>query len=236
MDGPHLRVLGGFTVRLHDRPVRLPLGAQRLLAFLATQARPQDRTHIAQHLWPDLSEARAAGTMRSALWQIRRRLPGMVTGDVVTVVLGPVTDVDLWRTTRYAFDLPGNGGSSCWREFIDDLSCDLLPHWSDDWLTLERERYRQIRLHTLETLCRQLTGSGDTQPAIEVALRAVGADPLRETAQRALIEAHLADGNISEAIRQYDSYVQILRQTLGVAPTSALCALLPRAPYHRKPR
>lgn len=228
MDRPHLRLLGGFTVRAHDRTVRLPLSSQRLIAFLATHPRPQPRTEVAERLWPDLPEARAAGTMRSALWQIRRRLPGVITTDVVTVTLGPVADVDLWRATRYAVDLPGNDGCSHWREFVDDLSCDLLPHWSDDWLTLERERYRQIRLHTLEALCRQLAGSGDTQPAIEVALRAVGADPLRETAQRVLIEAHLADGNLSEAIRQYDSYAQVLRLTLGVSPTSALGALISR--------
>jgi hypothetical protein len=35
---------------------------------------------------------------------------------------------------------------------------DLLPAWDDDWLVLERERHRQLRLHALENLSARLSG------------------------------------------------------------------------------
>src|SRR6266700_2866149 len=35
----------------------------------------------------------------------------------------------------------------------EGLSADLLPDWYDDWLLLEQERFRQLRMHALEALC-----------------------------------------------------------------------------------
>lgn len=68
---------------------------------------------------------------------------------------------------------------------------------------------------------------GRTASAIDVGLGAVSVDPLRETAQCALIQAHLADGNLSEAVREYRSYARLLRQELGVEPSPKLAALVP---------
>ncbi|MBB5120349.1 AfsR/SARP family transcriptional regulator [Streptomyces eurocidicus] len=106
---------------------------------------------------------------------------------------------------------------------------DLLPERLDEWVVVERERYRQIRLHALEALCRRLTELRDHASAIEAGLSAVSADPLRETAQRVLIEAHIAEGNLSEAVRQYRAYARLLRLELRVEPTAPLTALLPDA-------
>ncbi|WP_236681061.1 AfsR/SARP family transcriptional regulator [Streptomyces siderophoricus] len=104
-----------------------------------------------------------------------------------------------------------------------------MPDWPDEWVTTERERFRQIRLHALEALCRRLTELGEHRSAIDAGLSAVAADPLRETAQRVLMEAHLAEGNLSEAVRQYRTYAGLLRRELGVEPTVHLTSLLPQA-------
>ena len=40
----------------------------------------------------------------------------------------------------------------------------------------------------------------------EAAMFAVGIEPLRESAQRVLIEAHLAEGNLVEARRAFVTY------------------------------
>ena len=57
-------------------------------------------------------------------------------------------------------------------------------------------------------------------------MTAIGADPLRETAQRLLIEAHLAERNWHEARRAFDLYRRVLRAELGVEPGHALLQLL----------
>jgi two-component SAPR family response regulator len=75
---------------------------------------------------------------------------------------------------------------------------DFLPGWYDDWALMERERIRQRLLHALEAVSRRLARAGDYAGAVEAAMLAISAEPLRESAQRALIEAHVAEGNLAE--------------------------------------
>ena len=44
-------------------------------------------------------------------------------------------------------------------------------------------------------------------------------EPLRESAHRALIRVHLAEGNAGEALRQYDLYAGMLWRQLGLGPS-----------------
>ena len=106
------------------------------------------------------------------------------------------------------------------RQTLDDLSpasfaADLLPSWYDDWVIVERERLRQIRVHALEELSRRLAAGHRYGDAIDAALAAIAADPLRESAHRRLIEAHLAEGNVSEAIRQYADVRWVALEPIG---------------------
>jgi DNA-binding SARP family transcriptional activator len=102
---------------------------------------------------------------------------------------------------------------------------DLLPGWYDDWVIFEREGIRQRLLHALETLSRRLA-AGRHAEAVEAAISAVGADPLRESANRVLVEAHFAEGNLVEARRAYDRYRGIVGRELGVEPGPELRRLL----------
>lgn len=49
---------------------------------------------------------------------------------------------------------------------------------------------------------------------------------MRESAHRLVIRAHLAEGNIGEARRQFEHCRLLLREELGVHPSGELCALL----------
>ncbi len=108
----------------------------------------------------------------------------------------------------------------------EGLCDELLPEWYDDWVLLERERLRQIRLHSLEALCTRLSTLGRHGLAIEAGLAAVRAEPLRESAHRVVIRAHLAEGNASEALRQFAELVNVLSENLGIAPSAATADLV----------
>jgi DNA-binding SARP family transcriptional activator len=99
---------------------------------------------------------------------------------------------------------------------------DLLPGWYEDWVVIERERFRQVRLHALEGLCDRFVESGRMLQAIEAGLSAVAADPLRESAPRALIRAYVKEGNLSEAVGQYDRCRRIFVEELGIEPSETL--------------
>jgi DNA-binding SARP family transcriptional activator len=225
-----LRLLEGFELRRGGEVVSLSGTVQRLLAFLGLRARPQHRSVVAGSLWMDTTEDRALASLRTALWQVRRAGRDLVEAKGNYLRLGPrvrVDVVDLVARTRRLLDD---------RVTIDlrdvemspvELSDDLLPEWYEDWVLLERERLRQICLHGLEALSRRLGSLGLHAQAVEAGLAAVGVEPLRESAQRALIEAHLAEGNASEAIRQFDRYAVLLEQELGIRPGESLRSLLP---------
>ena len=65
-----LCLLDDFQFRVDDRIVSLPLPIRRLLAYLAVQQRPVSRSTTAGRLWLDVSERRASGSLRSALWRL----------------------------------------------------------------------------------------------------------------------------------------------------------------------
>jgi len=77
----------------------------------------------------------------------------------------------------------------------------------DDWALMERERFRQVRLHLLERLSGWATRSGRFTEAIAAALWAVEGGPLRESGYRCLARAHLAEGNVDEAVHHVATYL-----------------------------
>jgi DNA-binding SARP family transcriptional activator len=57
---------------------------------------------------------------------------------------------------------------------------------------------------------------------------AVSAEPLRESAQQVLIEAHLGEGNWVEARRSFEAYRDLLEREFGTEPAPELAALVRR--------
>ena len=105
---------------------------------------------------------------------------------------------------------------------------EILPDWYEDWVLIEREHFRQLRLHALEALCVELTAAGRFAEAAEAGLAAVEGEPLRESAHRALIGTYLAEGNPGEAIRQYQFFGRCLQDQLGLEPSELMEDSSPR--------
>lgn len=57
-------------------------------------------------------------------------------------------------------------------------------------------------------------------------MMAVTAEPIRETAKRALIEAHIAEGNWVEGRRSFEFYRNLLDRELGVQPDPELASIV----------
>jgi DNA-binding SARP family transcriptional activator len=156
------------------------------------------------------------------LWRLNRVGVETVSCSRHHVGLSPTVTVDVrevLRQTRTLLDGPDDLDTS---HFSAPLSDELLPGWYDDWVVLERERLRQLRLHALESLAALHIRRRRFPEAIEAALAAVQGEPLRESAQRCLIDAHLAEENVVEAVRQYRAYCELLDRELGIAPSLSL--------------
>lgn len=221
-------VLGGFELRVDGRPVALPTQAQRVLACLAVCGPDLPRERLAGRLWPETSQARAQANLRNALWRLRPAGPRVVRAARERVGLWDDVVVDLAEGERCARSVldDGDDGRAALLAPLALLRRDLLPDWDEDWLVPERERMRQLRIHALEALSRSCAGQGRFARAVEAGLAAVNADPLRDSANAALIEAHLAQGNHSDAVRHLAGYRTLLADELGLAPSRRLETLV----------
>jgi len=225
-------LIDGFAVDLGDSwdgpraSDRLPQSVQRLVARICLAGRPP-RSAIAGQLWPDVPEDHAHASLRSALWRLHKAVPGLVEVSAGSLALAPGVRVDvreLCAWARTAQD-PHAGPDGCQ---VPDarLLGELLPGWYDDWVLLERERLRQLRMHALEQVAGRLAAAGRYGQALEVAYAAVRAEPLRESAHRTLVRVHLAEGNVAEALRAYDHFAAVLEAELGVRPSELMTRLL----------
>ena len=236
---PRVSLLDGFALHLDEAGPRVgsaqvPRGVQRLVAHVCLyQRRP--RTLVAGHLWPDVPEEHAHGSLRSALWRLQRIAPGLVSTSGDFLALADGVSVDVQEVDDWAHRARDSRAS------IEDfrvpegvLRGDLLPGWYDDWVLLERERLRQVTLHALEVAAERLAAAGCAGEALEAAYAAVRMEPLRESAHRTLVRVHVAEGNLAEALRAYEQFRALLTDELGVAPTAEMAALVVDLPRRRR--
>jgi DNA-binding SARP family transcriptional activator len=226
-------LLSGFELRSGGRAVPLPTSAQRLAAFLALQERPVQRLFVAGTLWPDAPEDRSSGNLRTALWRLSKPGVQVIDSGAAHLVLAAHVKVDLRDCSARARRIVTRPA-----EWLDDDvdviagAGEVLPDFYDDWVVLERERFRQLRMHALEVLSNELVSARRFAEALETGLAAVAAEPLRESAHRAVVTAHLREGNRGEAIRQYTIYRDLLRRELGLEPSTVMDDLMAGLPIN----
>lgn len=232
--GPRISLLGGFGLSDGRVDVAIAEGPQRLLAFLALRKRPVRRTLAAGALWPDASQEHAASSLRSTLARLDEGARSALVVTASQLAIGDRITVDLWESEALARRLAGPHESltvdrSSSAE-VDALSSELLPDWYEDWVIVEAQAWRLLRFHALETLADDLRSEGSFGQASSAAQAAIDADPLRESPRAALIRVHMAEGNVSDAIREFARYRELLKRELGLEPTPRLQALLDQGP------
>jgi DNA-binding SARP family transcriptional activator len=225
-----IQLLDGFRLTVSGRDIALPVQAQRVLAYLAVVRRPQPRQLLAERLWSDVPNERCQASLRTALWRIRQADHALVQSNRTTVDLDRDVQVDLYDTLDQAHRLLSGDA-----ELVDidlraeSLRADLLPDWDEDWVLIEREQLRQLRLHALEALSARERDAGRVAYAIHAAQAAIAGEPLRESARAALIEAYFAEGNVAEAHRELDRFSVLLWSELRVRPSASLRARVDEA-------
>ncbi|MGC5020792.1 AfsR/SARP family transcriptional regulator [Micromonospora sp. DT47] len=226
VDGPspradvRLELMGGFRLLAGGATADVVGNAQRLLAYLALTG-PAARVVAAGTLWPDVPDRRALASLRTAIWQCNRAVGGLVDAGENRIALAGFVRVNTAELAGLA-TISGDDAADVLRR----LRGELLPGWYDDWVLLERERLRHLRLQGLEDLALRLAARGRFAVAYELAFEAVRCEPLRESAHRAVIAVHLAQHNVVEAVRDYHRFRHLLLDELGVEPSAELADLV----------
>jgi DNA-binding SARP family transcriptional activator/DNA-binding HxlR family transcriptional regulator len=224
-------LLDGFAVTLNGVEVPpLPVGSQRLLAFLALRDRAITRVAMAGTMWPEADEERAGTSLRSALSRLDRVTHDAVVSASAGLSLTGAVIVDFREAQALAHRLLSSVPPADKRDLdpraTEALSAELLPGWYDEWVATEAEDWRQLRVGALEAQAGLLLAAGRFADSANAARAAMKVDPLRESATCCLVRAHLAKGNQSEALRALDLYSELLQTSLGLRPTEKLTSLV----------
>jgi len=230
-DPSELSLLGGFVFSVGgDALLGISAGSQRLLAFLALRDRAMTRNQVAGTLWPESTDEHASASLRSAMSRLNgpAREALKVTAGDLGLAEGVVVDVRNSKSLAHRLiDRDARpteddiGGPA-----VTALSEDVLPGWYDDWAVIAAEDWRQLRMHALEAVAARLTAADRLAEAAAAALASVRTEPLRESARAALIRVHMAEGNQSDALGEFERYRVLLRAELGLEPSAQLSQLL----------
>src|SRR5262249_6094647 len=118
-----------------------------------------------------------------------------------------------------AFDQAiARGGDAALEEAVALYRGPLLEGCAEEWAFQERQAREQAYLAALETLAGRALQRGDLPTAERDLRRAAGVDPLRESAQRALMQTLAAGGNYTAAVQVYQELRRRLHQELNTEP------------------
>ena len=143
-------LLGGFGLFWGNALLSVPRASQRLVAFLALHGEMVRRSAIAGSLWPDASEHHACTNLRQALARLQCTARKALAASKLELGLAEGVTVDVRHARALACRLldpavtpeQSDLGSAA----VGTLSAELLPDWDDDWVLLEAEDWRQLRL------------------------------------------------------------------------------------------
>ncbi|MEU4560110.1 BTAD domain-containing putative transcriptional regulator [Actinoplanes sp. NPDC023936] len=223
----HLRVLGRFALYRGATEITVGTGGRRLLAYVAVNDGSVDRAGAASALWPTAPAPRAGGNLRGVVHRTRRLIGDRLLADRSNLALHPDVTVDLWTCTALAEAITAGAiAEPADAEPADDhllvTAGDLLPDQEEDWIIMARERFLLLRVRALEHLCRRRTREHRPAEAVAAGKAAARLDPFRESVHRALMAAHLSDGDIASALRLYRCFRTRMCEELDLRAPSDL--------------
>ena len=228
-----LRLLGRFAALRGG--VEIPPAAfagrkvRTLVKVLACrQGRFVSNDTLAEALWPSRLPSDPVANLQVLVNRARRALGDsslIITGQGgYRLAVSPACTVDAERflTTLANASL----SSTKVREALSWWQGDPLPEEAyDDWAVDYRTRLLRSRQQALERAAALAMDEGDVEAAVELASRAVAAEPLREVAVVLLMRALVAEGDGAAALTAYEDYRRALADELGVDPSAEAAAL-----------
>ncbi|MEA2246224.1 MAG: hypothetical protein QOH46_753, partial [Solirubrobacteraceae bacterium] len=216
-----VRLFGELQADVDGAAIEPPASrrAWSLLAWLALHPGDHPRGSLAARFWPDVLDASARASLRSAIWALRRALGPAGDGALLTardrIGLSCETDVQAFDAHVAARELEAA---------VELCRGPLLADLDDDWVLEERDAHAE---QVGAALARLAATAPTPAAAVAWARRRVALDPLDEEAARDLMRRLAAAGDRSGALAAHDRLSERLRTTLGLAPsaaTRALCA------------
>ncbi len=216
----------------------------RLLAYLLLyRDRPLARKTVAFVLWPDGSESSARAQLSRTLYRLQHEFLPPAAGRGDGPWLKASTSELQWSGDRPSWlDIQefqercdrgmGVGDGHALRSAVEDLERarrlyrgELLQDYADEWIEAERKAFASRYERLLERLAQLYVLDDQADRAVDVCRQLLARDPLRESAYRIAMYAHMVKGERSAALRQFVECEAVLRRELDVLPEPATAEL-----------
>ena len=223
-----LNLLGRFEARLASGElVSLPTRkTETLLAYLALVPGPHSRDHLANLLWSDRNEQQARNSLRQALNALKKLFddfepqPLQIEHQAVNLA-SHFVEIDAVKLEELVQDQTPKTAAQAVKVYRGEFLEGLVVRDSngEEWLAAERERFRRLAIHALESALDFQLQSGELNTARETGERLVSLDRLNESAWQQLMRVYMARGERSHALMAYKRCSEVLKKELCVAPS-----------------
>lgn len=259
----HLQLLlfGHYQLTIGDQSAKFATDhARALLAYLAVEARPHQRTSLATLLWPEQVETSARQNLRQALVYLKKALQSepdlaqylVITSKTVQIQLEPEqVDVLHFRqllatctthphttllTCADCLQRLSHAADLYVGEFLQGFFIKNSPPF-EEWALYTREQLHRQAIDLFHSLTLHHEAHGDYHAMQAMAARQLVLEPWREEAHVQRMRALALSGQSAAALAHYATCVRVLAHELGVAPAPETTALYEqiRAGHLRSP-
>ena len=161
-----------------------------------------------------MRSAKRSGNLRTALWRVKKACPDLIEKRgrrSLSTHVSRCAGLPPLGTRRPDF---GTGpGLALPRTSLAD---GAAAGWYDDWLLLSVSACASSGYTLSKRTAANLAARHSFAEALDAALAALADEPLRESANQLVFHIHAAEGNVSEALRQFQRFRRMLQAELGV--------------------
>jgi len=229
-----IRTLGPVEVLIDGGPAPAELLWRKhlgLLVYLArSPGRGRSREHLVGMLWGEKPESAARHSLNEAL-RILRRCCGDDGVDASAQQVGLNDGVIVIDTAEFEAHVAAQDWASAAAlvsgQFMEGFS--VPGEWAfEEWLSTERRYWVRQSVAVLTNHADTLLSAGNAEAASAAASWALRLDPCSEGACRCLLRARALLGDRAGALAAWETFVERLREDVGIEPDAETRALAER--------
>jgi LuxR family maltose regulon positive regulatory protein len=197
----------------------------RELFFYLLAHRPQGvhRDQIVVDFWPEATPSKAALSLKSALYRLRRlytevhHKDGRYTPDLPEGSWYDVEAFEALLDEAQATEID-RARIEVYRQALQLYGGDYLATFDSPWCNLERERLRERYRRGLHALAELHFSQGEYAESQDLYRRALEVDAFDEAACQGLLRSYAGAGQRPQALALYHQFAQHLYQEMGITP------------------
>ncbi|KPL06630.1 hypothetical protein AMJ86_07785 [bacterium SM23_57] len=217
---------GSLAIRIDGKELR-ELGsrkAEAILVYLVVEGGNHSRHSLAALFWPESSDSKALTSLRVALSTLRKYV-----GDYLEICQNTIKIKTGSKIYLDCFDLETKLVQGQVDQALEIYRGDFLEGFYiqdaivfEDWRLWEQERLRKIVVSTLQSTISTEIESGNLKHGQNLARQLLKLDDLNEFAHHQYMLSLALVGQRNGALTHYKKYQAILRDSLGIEPSSEI--------------